>query len=125
MPVLPRVPPSDLLLERLVIQCRLHAKSLLPLHSAGNSIMWRAIFIAVGIMAIVLGFECLVIDSADIYAAGETKASSFWNPSQTPSVHTREVRPQEWFPYAVLSAGMITILYAFTLPKRFGGPAAG
>ena len=87
--------------------------------------MWRAIFIAVGLMAIVLGFECLVIDSADIYAAGGTKASSFWNPSQTSAINTKEVRPQEWFPWVVLSGGVITILYAFTLPKRFGGPAAG
>ncbi len=87
--------------------------------------MWRSIFIAVGIMAIVLGFECLVIDSADLYAAGETKASSFLNPARTPAINTLEWRPKEWFPWAVLSGGVITILYAFTLPRRFRRPAAG
>lgn len=87
--------------------------------------MWRSIFIAVGIMAIVLGLECLVIDSADIYAAGETNASSFLNPADTPATITRQWRPQEWFPWSVLTAGVITILYAFTLPKRFRRPAAG
>ena len=86
--------------------------------------MWRSIFIAVGIMAIVLGLECLVIDSADLYAAGETNASSFLNPADTPAISTREWRPKEWFPWAVLTAGVITVLYAFTLPGRFRRPAA-
>lgn len=86
--------------------------------------MWRSVFIALGIMAIVLGFECLVIDSADIYAAGETDASSFMNPTGAPALHTREWRPKEWFPWLFLSGGVITILYAFTLPKRFQRAAA-
>lgn len=87
--------------------------------------MWRSIFIAVGVMAIILGVECLVIDSASLYSAAETKASSFMNPIGSPSIDTREWRPKEWFPWAFLSTGTITILYAFTLPKRWRRPAAG
>lgn len=82
--------------------------------------MWRSIFIAIGIMAIILGIECLLIDSANLYAAGETDPGSFVNPTGDPAPGTREWRPKEWFPWAALSGGMITVLYAFTLPKRFG-----
>jgi hypothetical protein len=87
--------------------------------------MWRSIFIAIGIMAIIVGLECLLIDSANFYAAGQTRASSFFNPAGTPSLNTRAWQPKEWFPWCVLSIGTITILYAFTLPRRFQGPVAG
>ena len=46
-----------------------------PHLSKGNSIMWRSIFIALGIMAIVVGVECLMIDSATFYTAAETRAA--------------------------------------------------
>ena len=86
--------------------------------------MWRSIFIALGVMAIIIGLECLVIDSANLYSASETNASSFINPIGTPSAATREWKPKEWFPWVILSAGGITVLYAFTLPKRFQGAGA-
>ena len=87
--------------------------------------MWRSLFIALGIMAIIVGFECLVIESADIYSAKGTNARSFMNPSGNPSANVQEWKPKEWFPWAFLSAGGITILYAFTLPKRWYGSPAG
>lgn len=80
--------------------------------------MWRAIFIALGLMAIIIGLECLAIESAIFYKPSETRASSFINPIGQPAGDTREWRPQEWFPWLILSAGTITVLYAFTLPKR-------
>jgi len=84
--------------------------------------MWRSIFIAIGIMAIIIGVECMMIESANLYSAAGTQASSFMNPAGTPSIDTREWRPKEWFPWTVLSAGVITILYAFTLPRRWYRP---
>lgn len=92
--------------------------------SEGNSTMWRSIFIALGIMAIVVGVECLLIDSATFYTAAETRASTFLNPMNTPSVNIRQWQPKEWFPWVTVSAGAITILYVFTLPKRFNRAAA-
>ena len=80
--------------------------------------MWRSIFIALGLMAIIVGLECLVIESAIFYSPSETQASSFINPTGQPSGNTREWQPQEWFPWFVLSAGAVTVVYAFTLPKR-------
>ncbi|MCG8651922.1 MAG: hypothetical protein MI861_18930 [Pirellulales bacterium] len=81
--------------------------------------MWRALFLAIGLMAVIVGFECLVIESASVYSAGETQASNFVNPLGEPSASTLEWRPQEWFPWVLLAAGAITILYAFTLPGRW------
>lgn len=80
--------------------------------------MWRSIFIALGLMAIIVGFECLMIDSATVYS-GKATPASFMNPSMTPTPNVREVRPKEWFPWAVLAGGTVTVLYAFTIPGRF------
>ena len=81
--------------------------------------MWRSVFIALGLMAIIIGLECLFIESAIFYSPSETKPGSFINPVSQPASDTREWKPQEWFPWLIFSAGAITVLYAFTLPKRF------
>lgn len=81
--------------------------------------MRRALFIAMGIMAIIIGLECLVIDSAVFYSPRQTDAGSFFDPSGNPAGNTQTWQPEEWMPWACLSLGTITILYAFTLPKRF------
>ena len=83
--------------------------------------MWRTIFIAFGVMAIILGFECLVIDSANFYSSREASMVDFFDPSGAPARSTREWRPNEWMPWTILSLGAITVVYAFTLPARFRG----
>ena len=86
--------------------------------------MWRSLFIALGIMALIFGFECLLIDSATFYGAGETTAANFIDPSGAPSGSVREWKPKEWLPWALLSAGAITVIYSFALPRRFHRAAA-
>jgi hypothetical protein len=86
--------------------------------------MWRSTFIAVGIMAIIIGLECLVIDSANLYSAADTEAGAFVNPVAVPTSNVQQWRPKEWFPWVILSAGGITVLYAITLPKRFNAATA-
>ena len=86
--------------------------------------MWRSIFIAFGIMAVIIGLEFLVIDSADFYAASQTSAETFANPLGTPSPSTNEWRPKDWYPWAALGLGAVVIIYAFTLPSRFRRAAA-
>jgi hypothetical protein len=82
--------------------------------------MWRTTFIALGLAAIILGFEFLVIDSASFYSSRESTMVDFFDPSGTPAAATKEWRPAEWMPWAVLSVGAIVVVYAFTLPSRFG-----
>lgn len=82
--------------------------------------MWRSLFMAGGFMLVILGFECLMIDSAVVFAASDTTAVEFVDPSAAPGPQTKEVRPSEWVPWIFLMTGAITVLYAVTLPRRFG-----
>ncbi len=81
--------------------------------------MLRSIFLALGLMGILFGMECLLIDSASLYSARETQASSFFNPASNPASSANLWRPREWTPWVALTVGTIVILYAFTLPRRF------
>lgn len=80
--------------------------------------MWRAIFIAIGLMAVIVGLESLVIETAYLYSPSETEARTFLNPITAPAIDARAWRPQEWFPWTVMSGGVITVLYAFSLPRH-------
>lgn len=81
--------------------------------------MWRSLFLALGIMTMIVGIESMLIDSATVYAAGETSTSEFADPGEEPARKTKTVTPGEFVPWALLSGGAIIVLYAFTLPKRF------
>ncbi|WP_182870725.1 hypothetical protein [Stieleria mannarensis] len=81
--------------------------------------MWRAFFIALGIMAIIVGFESLVIDSANFYSNRGSTAKEFLNPSAIAGQTTITWQPKEWFPWLVLSVGSLIVIYSFTLPQRF------
>jgi hypothetical protein len=122
---MPHVRPIAIILEFSMAAGRLNLMSLLPSSSYRKFIMRRAFFIALGIMAIIIGLECLVIDSASFYSAKQTDASSFFDPSGAPSFNTRVWYPKDWIPWAALSGGAITVLYAFSLPQRFTTPVIG
>jgi len=74
---------------------------------------------AVGIMAIIVGVETLLIDSASMYAAAESTASDFIDPNGVPAQRIKTWQPGEKFPWAMLAIGTVTVLYAVTLPKRW------
>jgi hypothetical protein len=78
--------------------------------------MWRAFFLAVGITCCIIGAECLVIEKAVLAARHES------TPGVVRSLDAggrhRELKPTEWAPWSLLSAGAVTILYSFTIPRR-------
>lgn len=80
--------------------------------------MWRAMFIAIGVTACILGIECMLIDKAILVDRGDPA-------QQTSGVAApaakRELVPPEWAPWSLVSAGAVVMLYSFTLPKKFGG----
>ena len=76
--------------------------------------MWRALFLALGVYACLLGAECLVIDKAVLSSARSGGLMSALNPSAA----KRELVPSDWAPWSFLSAGAVTILYSFSIPKR-------
>jgi len=82
--------------------------------------MWRAFFYAIGLVLVVLGLECLIIDSAQI-KNGESRnraAMSVWSPDPIEEP-TKTVRPAEWHPWSLLATGAIVLVYSFTI-RRYG-----
>ncbi len=85
--------------------------------------MWRSIFMGIGICLLVFGLECLVLDEAVLASSGNattTTAMDYLDPLEymPPSQpQTRVIRPPEWAPWSLLSAGAVVILYSLTLRK--------
>lgn len=92
--------------------------------------MWRAFFFAVGIMLVILGLECLLIDSATLSSGEKPKVvqvnNGWFQPPQTIEMPGgKTVKPKEWIPWSLLASGAIVLLYSFTLPKRWGAKSGG
>jgi hypothetical protein len=78
--------------------------------------MWRAFFLSVGVCAMVLGIESLVIEKVVMAASGEHSTSGLAE-RVAPSA-LREVEPPEWAPWSLMSGGAVIILYTFTIPQK-------
>lgn len=89
--------------------------------------MWRAFFLAIGTMLVILGIECLLIDSATLAAAQDEtiRVQQGWFGAQEIAVPTKTVRPPEWIPWSFIASGAVVLLYAFTLPRRWGSGGEG
>ncbi|XZE33239.1 hypothetical protein SH501x_004016 [Pirellulaceae bacterium SH501] len=88
--------------------------------------LWRAFFCAVGIVLIIGGIECLLIDSAVLVAGvmddpvrQQASGGLF---SAPPPPTNRVFKPSEWFPWSLLAFGTIVMLYSLSL-RRDSGPA--
>ena len=77
--------------------------------------MIRSFFLAIGMFALVLGAECLVLDRAVLAPSKEAGIEGF---TERMAVSQREITPPEWAPWSMLSAGAVVILYSFTLPEK-------
>lgn len=82
--------------------------------------MWRSIFLAIGVMLIIIGVETMLIDSATIYTGKRSSAVDLVDPTAAPAQSTRVIKPGEWVPWASLSVGAVVVIYAFALPRRWG-----
>lgn len=86
------------------------------------STMMRAFFAAVGIYLIIVGLECMVLDSA-VFVAGmmdepvNVPTGGLFNPPQ-PVVNNRVFKPSEWFPWSLIACGSITLLYSVSLRSQ-------
>lgn len=83
--------------------------------------MWRAFFAAIGAILLILGGECLVVEKA-VLASSPQKAEAPMSPFDEPHAPRppvrRELRPPEWAPWSLLSAGAVIMLYTFTLRRE-------
>lgn len=86
--------------------------------------MWRAFFCAIGIMLLILGVECLVIDNATLAAGvveeGAANVNGMYSP--LPNANAGRIfKPAEWMPWSCLASGAVVVLYSLTLHRNFGG----
>lgn len=77
--------------------------------------MIRSFFLAVGIFAIILGVECLILDKAVLAPSQDATASGF---VERMASGQREFTPPEWAAWSLLSAGAVVILYSITLTQK-------
>jgi len=80
--------------------------------------MWRAIFLAVGASALVIGLECLAIDKV-VLSKQETivPANGMLAFAAPATTRNKEIVPPDWAAWSLLSGGALTILYSYTLPR--------
>lgn len=77
--------------------------------------MWRALFWAIGLYAVLLGVQFMLIDRAVLHDSGSASSGGAFSSF----VGGREAFiPPEWAPWSLITFGIITLLYSFTLPKR-------
>lgn len=79
--------------------------------------MWRALFWAVGVYAVLLGAQFMLIDRAVLHgseSAGGGGPFGISRPAGEPFV------PPDWAPWSLITFGIITLIYSFTIPKRMG-----
>ena len=87
--------------------------------------MWRAFFSAIGIVLLILGVECLLIDSA-VLAAGvidepmPLQSSGIFGAVPMQSAPNRIFKPAEWIPWSLLASGAVVLLYAISLRRNPG-----
>jgi hypothetical protein len=86
------------------------------------STMWRAFFSAVGIVLMIVGIECLLIDSAVLVAGviddptmPAQQANSLFSSTVPSTTSDRVFRPSDWFPWSLVATGAIVLLYSISM----------
>jgi hypothetical protein len=83
--------------------------------------MWRAMFLAVGFFLMILGVECLGVESVrlKIHESPPAPVSPF--DTEAKQGDSRQIVPPPWAPWSLLSSGAVMCLYSFTIPRRVAG----
>ncbi len=86
--------------------------------------MWRSMFLGAGIFLMILGAECLAVESVTLkIKGGPAPADGFLatlDNKPGPSLPKKFV-PESWIPWSLLSTGAVVCLYSFTIPRRIQG----
>ena len=82
--------------------------------------MWRALFLAIGVSLAILGAESMVLEKVVMAASKPQAGDNRFFTAALPAAKGREIVPPEWAPWGLLSAGAVVILYSFTIPRRVG-----
>ena len=85
--------------------------------------MWRAFFLGVGISLVILGAESLIVERAMLAETASRILESAELTGERIVNQSRVFNRPDWVPWSLLSAGILTILYSFSLPRRFASAA--
>jgi hypothetical protein len=83
--------------------------------------MWRAMFLAMGFFLMIVGVECLGVESVRLkmHDAAPAPISPF--DTEATEGPQRQITPPPWAPWSLLSCGAVVCLYSFTIPRRVAG----
>ena len=85
--------------------------------------MWRTLFLSVGIALAIFGAEFLVVEKAIWAKEAEESdvqqvAGYLVDEGETEKEVKEDFQPQPWVPWAMLSSGVIVLLYCVSVPKE-------
>ena len=83
--------------------------------------MWRAFFLAIGATMVLMGMECLGVETINLRAR-QTPIRAALPFENTPKLGPHKaITPPPWAPWSLLSTGAVVCLYSFTIPRRAQG----
>jgi hypothetical protein len=85
-----------------------------------DNIMWRSLFLAIGVILVLVGVQCLGVAQFTLKIREEAPASTFLDGGVKLGAQ-RVITPPPWAPWSLMSTGIVVCLYSFTLPKRVAG----
>jgi hypothetical protein len=76
-------------------------------------------FLAMGVYLVLLGAQCLVVQRF-VLRAQETvvQQSGLLGGEKTEVTRKKELIPPPWAPWSLMSSGVVTCIYSFTVPAR-------
>lgn len=81
--------------------------------------MWRAFFLSLGIMTLIVGIECLGVQKFVLKGRQESVlvdgVEKFQTSPGTP------LTPPDWAPWSFMSTGAVVCLYCFSVPRMVNG----
>lgn len=82
--------------------------------------MWRALFLAVGVSLVILGVQCLGVQKF-VLKGDAPPTNDIFADAKAAVTPRREIVPQPWVPYSLMSTGTVVCLYCFSIPSRVKG----
>lgn len=80
--------------------------------------MWRAFFLSLGLFLVILGVECLGVETVNLKMREPPQQSALpWETGPKLGPH-KKITPPPWAPWSLLSSGAVVCLYSFTIPRR-------
>jgi hypothetical protein len=83
--------------------------------------MWRALFLAMGFFLMILGAQCLGVESVRLKIHDEAPAPVSPFDTEAKVGDLMLITPPPWAPWSLLSCGAVVCLYSFTIPRRVAG----